>query len=192
MLSHLRNAEDYIKQNAEMWTKATEAYEILPEKLQIIEMLKKDLEMTRAQNKELNDRIIQLEKLIEMMENRKSSSQVHAPASSNTKVTELEQSLNNYKRLYNEAQSKYSDAVKEINTLKVTNQKLSSSQITSTRTTVQTSDEKAKWDIERSNLETEVTQIKNHLIGAESYIRELEEQLANLNRQYEISNFYDI
>jgi chromosome segregation ATPase len=167
-----------------MWTKATEAYEVLPEKLQIIEMLKKDLEMTRAQNKELNDRIIQLEKLVEMMENRKSSSQVQAPAVSDTRVTELEQSLNNYKRLYNEAQNKYTAAVKEISTLKVSNQKLSTSQVTSSRTTVQTSDGKTKWDTERSNLETEITQIKNHLIGAESYIRELEEQLSNLNMQY--------
>jgi len=123
-----------------MWTKATEAYEILPEKLQIIEMLKKDLEITRAQNKELNDRIIQLEKLIEMMENRKSSSQVQAPAASESRVAELEQSLANYKKLYSEAQNKYANAVKEINTLKVSNQKISSSNVSATRTTVISSD----------------------------------------------------
>jgi len=140
VLSHLRNAEEYIKQNGEMWTKATEAYEILPEKLQIIEMLKKDLEITRAQNKELNDRIIQLEKLIEMMENRKSSSQVQAPAASESRVAELEQSLANYKKLYSEAQNKYANAVKEINTLKVSNQKISSSNVSATRTTVISSD----------------------------------------------------
>lgn len=46
----------------------------------------------------------------------------------------------------------------------------------------------AKWAIERKNLEIEIDQLKNHLMGAESYIRELEEQLANLNNQYQISN----
>lgn len=44
----------------------------------------------------------------------------------------------------------------------------------------------AKWAIERKNLEIEIDQLKNHLMGAESYIRELEEQLANLNNQYQI------
>lgn len=53
------------------------------------------------------------------MENRKSSSQVQTPAGvSDTRVTELEQSLSNYKRLYNEAQNKYAASVKEANTLK--------------------------------------------------------------------------
>ena len=110
-------------------------------------MLKKDLELVRAQNRELNDRIVQLEKLIEMMENRKSSSQ--APVVSDTKVHELEQSLNNYKRLYNEAQSKYANAAKEITTLKVSNQKISSSQVSSTRNTMHSTDKDAKWEIER-------------------------------------------
>ena len=39
-MRHLATAEDYIKQNSEIWEKAGEAYEILPEKEAIIEMLK--------------------------------------------------------------------------------------------------------------------------------------------------------
>ena len=50
LMRHLATAEDYIKQNSEIWEKAGEAYEILPEKEAIIEMLKKDLELYRRQN----------------------------------------------------------------------------------------------------------------------------------------------
>jgi chromosome segregation ATPase len=91
IVTHLATAEEYIKQNAELWAKANEAYELLPEKLQIIDMLKKDLEMTRKQNKELDERIVQLEKLVEMMENRKTSATNAAPT--DRRLVELEQNL---------------------------------------------------------------------------------------------------
>lgn len=51
VMQHLANAEDYIRQNGEIWEKANESAEVLPEKLALIEMLKKDLETSRNQNK---------------------------------------------------------------------------------------------------------------------------------------------
>ena len=42
-MGHLTNAEEYIRLNGELWSQAGEAYEVLPEKLAIVEMLNKDL-----------------------------------------------------------------------------------------------------------------------------------------------------
>ena len=61
---HLTIAEGYIQQNSQIWEKSKEAEESLEEKISIIELLKKDLEMTRNQNKELHERTEQLEKLL--------------------------------------------------------------------------------------------------------------------------------
>lgn len=101
--NHLSIAEDYIKQNSEIWEKSKEAEETLEEKLHIIDLLKRDLEMARSQNKELHDRTEQLEKLIEKMELRRSeagSSQV------SSKSKETEHKLENYIKMYNESQAK--------------------------------------------------------------------------------------
>lgn len=101
--NHLSIAEDYIKQNSEIWEKSKEAEETLEEKLHIIDLLKRDLEMARSQNKELHDRTEQLEKLIEKMELKRSeagSSQV------SSKSKETEHKLENYIKMYNESQAK--------------------------------------------------------------------------------------
>lgn len=50
----------------------------------------------------------------------------------------------------------------------------------------------AVWSQERQSLETEVSQVKNHLIGAETYIMELEQQLERVNKQYTISKCFVI
>lgn len=64
VLKHLASAEEFIQQNTEAWEKAAEAVELLPEKDAIIDMLKKDLEIYRKQNEELDARVVQMEKII--------------------------------------------------------------------------------------------------------------------------------
>lgn len=147
----------------------------MEEKISIIELLKKDLEMARNQNKELHDRTEQLEKLLEKMESRKkdiSSSQV------STQSKETEHKLENYIRMYKESQTKLHQAESQIISLQTDIKKISTSSTTKVTTITSSSSkaddfsiEREKWVKERQNLETEVNEIKNHLIGAETYIR---------------------
>lgn len=50
---HLATAEAYIQQNTEEWEKSKEALELLVEREESIKMLKKNLEISRKQNNEL-------------------------------------------------------------------------------------------------------------------------------------------
>lgn len=50
---HLSTAEAYIQQNTEEWEKSKEALNLLVEREESIKMLKKNLEISRKQNNEL-------------------------------------------------------------------------------------------------------------------------------------------
>lgn len=45
-------------------------------------------------------------------------------------------------------------------------------------------EQELKWNADVRNYETENTQIKNHLMGAQIHIKELEERLVKLNTDY--------
>lgn len=101
------------------------------------------------------------------------------------KSKETEHKLENYIRMYNESQAKLREAESRIVSLQTEIKKVSSSSTTTKVTTITSSSSKSddlaaereKWAKERQNYETELNDIKNHLIGAETYIRELEGQL---------------
>lgn len=109
------------------------------------------------------------------MESRKKdvgSSQV------STQSKETEHKLENYIRMYKESQTKLHQAESQIISLQTEIKKISTSSTTKVTTITSSSSkaddfsiEREKWVKERQNLETEVNEIKNHLIGAETYIR---------------------
>ena len=101
--------------------------------------------------------------------------------------------------MYKESQTKLHQAESQIISLQTEIKKISTSSTTKVTTITSSSSkaddfsiEREKWIKERQNLETEVNEIKNHLIGAETYIRQLEQQLETLNKQYIISKYYSI
>lgn len=122
---HLGMAEEYIKENTEIWEQGKEAEEMLSEKLMIIEMLEKDLVMYRKQNEELDERVLQLEKLVKLIENKRSNAGTSNVSNASNKSREAEQSLQKYIVLFNESQTKLAQAEKRIQTIQTESRKTS-------------------------------------------------------------------
>ena len=100
-----------------MWDKAKDAEETLAEKLLIIEMLEKDLSIARKQNAELDERVVQLEKLVKMLESKRSNNSTSNVSNTSAKSREAEQSLQKYITLYNESQAKLAQLERQVHTL---------------------------------------------------------------------------